>query len=185
MPTLKSYGEEMFKRFLASIVLAILPATFSLAQDAVSGRHDRSGPFAWEEAKDPASGWTTWTLRFEGEGSNPTPMILRLCPDAGANVYSFRFGDVELLRSPAELKGLATGGGGIPILYPTPNRVRGGRFTFEGRDFVFRDDGQNSIHGLVLRAPWRSEPPVFEGEKPVRAVSIKDVDRLRARFAAL
>lgn len=163
----------MFKRFCASLTLAVLSLTFSAAQDVVSGRQDRLGPFSWNETKDPGSGWTTWTLRFDGEGDHPTPLTLRLCPDVGANVYSFRFGDVELLRGPTELKALPTSGAGIPILYPTPNRVRGGRFAFEGREFVFRDDGQNSIHGLVMRAPWRSEPPTFEGEGAMRAVSIK------------
>lgn len=43
---------------------------------------------------------------------------------------------------------------GVPLLYPTPNRVRGGRFTFEGREV------QANMHGCVRKrafAPVRQK----------------------------
>jgi len=39
---------------------------------------------------------------------------------------------------------------GTPVLYPMPNRVRDGVFTFGGRTFTFApNNGPNYIHGLV------------------------------------
>ena len=52
-------------------------------------------------------------------------------------------------------------GHGIPILFPFPNRIRGGRFEESGRDYqipagVCPDDGNgNAIHGFCLDRPWR------------------------------
>jgi len=46
---------------------------------------------------------------------------------------------------------------GIPILFPFAGRIRGGAFSFEGREFRPRvyDDGKgNAIHGFVLNRPW-------------------------------
>lgn len=47
---------------------------------------------------------------------------------------------------------------GIPILFPFPNRIRGGRFLWDGRPFVLpQNDGtkKNAIHGFVCRKSWR------------------------------
>ncbi len=45
---------------------------------------------------------------------------------------------------------------GIPILFPFPNRIAGGKFTFEGREVTLprNEGGKNAIHGLVLDKPW-------------------------------
>jgi len=48
---------------------------------------------------------------------------------------------------------------GIPLLFPFPNRIRGGRYNWEGREYILdavHQDGQgNAIHGLVIDRPWR------------------------------
>jgi aldose 1-epimerase len=47
---------------------------------------------------------------------------------------------------------------GIPILFPFPNRIRGGRFTWEGKPYQLPiNDSQqkNAIHGFVCQRPWR------------------------------
>jgi aldose 1-epimerase len=47
---------------------------------------------------------------------------------------------------------------GIPILFPFPNRIRGGRFTWDGREYQLplNDPTQkNAIHGFACRRPWR------------------------------
>lgn len=48
-------------------------------------------------------------------------------------------------------------GSGIPLLFPFPGRIRGGKFTFQGRQWSLPgDDGRgNAIHGFVLNRPWR------------------------------
>jgi aldose 1-epimerase len=47
---------------------------------------------------------------------------------------------------------------GIPILFPFPNRIRDGRFTWNGTEYQLPlNDGtlKNAIHGFACRKPWR------------------------------
>ena len=47
---------------------------------------------------------------------------------------------------------------GIPILFPFPNRIRDGKFRFNGRLFELPCNDstkKNAIHGFVCRHPWR------------------------------
>src|SRR5260370_15227219 len=47
---------------------------------------------------------------------------------------------------------------GIPILFPFPNRIRGGRFQWEGKDYQLPHTDtvyHNAIHGFACRRPWR------------------------------
>lgn len=47
---------------------------------------------------------------------------------------------------------------GIPVLFPFPNRIRDGRFTWDGRTYQLplNDPAQkNAIHGFACRHPWR------------------------------
>jgi len=63
---------------------------------------------------------------------------------------------VELL-APAGPFGVSGDSGGIPVLFPFPNRVRGGRFEFGGRVYLLRRNergGRNHIHGFVRDRPW-------------------------------
>ena len=44
---------------------------------------------------------------------------------------------------------------GTPILFPFPNRIRDGQFTFRGRSFVLpATNGPNAIHGFAMEAAW-------------------------------
>lgn len=47
---------------------------------------------------------------------------------------------------------------GHPILFPFPNRLKGGRFTFEGREYQLplnESTGRHAIHGFTPKTPWR------------------------------
>jgi aldose 1-epimerase len=47
---------------------------------------------------------------------------------------------------------------GHPILFPFPNRLAHGRFTFEGREYQLplnESTGAHAIHGFTPRNPWR------------------------------
>jgi aldose 1-epimerase len=47
---------------------------------------------------------------------------------------------------------------GIPVLFPFPNRIRDGRFTWEGQDYQLPLNdpaAKNAIHGFACRRPWR------------------------------
>lgn len=100
---------------------------------------------------------TVYLLSDEEAGSSA-----RILADYGFNCYSFQ---VPLAGRPAELLWAAPGfaerpenptASGIPLLFPFPNRIRGGRFSFAGRDFelALNHNGQHAIHGLVSNRPW-------------------------------
>ncbi|MEQ9408626.1 MAG: aldose 1-epimerase [Fuerstiella sp.] len=50
---------------------------------------------------------------------------------------------------------------GIPLLFPFPNRIRSGRYSWEGQDYelpeslVGYEGSGNAIHGFCLDRPWR------------------------------
>lgn len=51
-------------------------------------------------------------------------------------------------------------GHGIPLLFPYPNRIRGGKFTWEGKEYFLPSDKvaynkDNAIHGFCLDRAWR------------------------------
>src|SRR5262249_46018089 len=46
---------------------------------------------------------------------------------------------------------------GIPVLFPFPNRIRDGRFTWDNRDYQLPINGPNdphAIHAFACRKPW-------------------------------
>ena len=92
----------------------------------------------------------------------------RILPEQGFNCFAFQAAVggrlVDCLWSdPAFATGTCRPTrSGIPILFPFPNRIRQGRFHWEGRDYVLpTGDGKggdgkgNAIHGLVFDRPWR------------------------------
>lgn len=45
---------------------------------------------------------------------------------------------------------------GIPLLFPFPNRIRGGRFSWDGKSYQLPVNPQgHAIHGFVFDRPWR------------------------------
>jgi aldose 1-epimerase len=46
---------------------------------------------------------------------------------------------------------------GIPILFPFPNRIRGGKFSWAGKEYQLplNSNNVNAIHGFACRKPWR------------------------------
>ncbi len=80
----------------------------------------------------------------------------------GFNLFSFRVpvhgrlrdvlrADDHFADQPAR-----AAGNGTPILFPFPNRIAGGRFTWEGRVYELprNERNVNAIHGFVLDKPW-------------------------------
>src|SRR5687767_3492298 len=92
---------------------------------------------------------------------------VRIAPGQGNNVTHFRTTAVgsdevvEVFLSPQDPGGLGANGysAGNPILFPFPNRVKGGSYTFEGRTHrldVNETARGNHIHGLVSNRAWTS-----------------------------
>lgn len=87
-------------------------------------------------------------------------LIVSICPALGSNLYSIwdKTLQREMLRvppSPGELAEQPVQYG-TPVLMP-PNRIREGKFSFEGRDYQF-DRNQaatgNHIHGMLRSQAW-------------------------------
>jgi aldose 1-epimerase len=63
-----------------------------------------------------------------------------------------------LYADPQLFQGSSPTRSGIPVLFPFPNRLRDGRFHWNGRDhqLPLNDPaGKNAIHGFTPRRPWR------------------------------
>lgn len=95
-----------------------------------------------------------------------TQATAKIIPSLGNNCYSFGLIGVDgqwidLIDPPPDLETLKNRptAYGNPILFPFPNRIRGGVFTFEGKTYQFDkpSDSPTAIHGLLLTAPYQVE----------------------------
>jgi aldose 1-epimerase len=81
----------------------------------------------------------------------------RIAPAGGCNLFSCLVNGVERLRQPQRWKDMLGFYYGIPVLFPTPNRVRDCRYAFEGKTYQHRkNDEDRFIHGLVFDEAWKS-----------------------------
>ncbi len=97
---------------------------------------------------------------------NPrTGAAAQILAEVGFNLFQLRIPvgsrTVEVLDATSDFAatGASPNHNGIPLLFPFPNRIRGARYTWDGREYVLEgvhQDGQgNAIHGLVIDRPWR------------------------------
>lgn len=85
----------------------------------------------------------TWRVKVAGEWRD----LLRTAPDWRSNFRPTRHG--------------------LPVLFPFPNRIRGGRFSFQGREYslpLTDSSGKHAIHGFTPRRPWRVEETGADGQ---------------------
>lgn len=101
---------------------------------------------AYEETLD--SGLVRVALEGPGCSAAITPRV-------GMNLYSWIVDGREFFM-PTQNVGAGGSGYGTPILFPTPNRMRDGMYTFDGQTRTVRNaDGEKVlIHGLVMSAPY-------------------------------
>lgn len=101
---------------------------------------------------------TVYVLAHAASGA-----VAEVWPALGFNCYRWLAtsdaGPLDLLYADPQL---FTGGrptrSGIPVLFPFPNRIRDGRYTWDGKDYQLplNDPTQkNAIHGFACRKPWR------------------------------
>lgn len=110
--------------------------------------------------------------RLEGVGLAAT-----IVPAAGMNLVSLEVDGVDRLALPMPLAEFMTTAktGGVPLLHPWANRLRGDRWNFDGVevdlagvDGLKRDSGGLPMHGLLLRESGWSVSAV--GEEAVEGV---------------
>lgn len=93
-----------------------------------------------------------------GDGSSAS-----IWPALGFNCFDWTVPhngkSLKILHAESDLfqSGKATRSGN-PVLFPFPNRIRGGHFQYAGRDYslpLTGDNGTTSIHGFACRNAWR------------------------------
>ena len=98
------------------------------------------------------------TIRDESTGSQASIAV-----DRGFNCYQFLAQvDEQSVDVIAAENGFEQGAGapshdGIPILFPFPNRIRSGRYSWDGQEYrlPLTDGHPNTLHGFVLDRAWR------------------------------
>lgn len=87
---------------------------------------------------------------------------LEVWPALGFNAYRWAVqagGLQELLYAdPGVFTDARPTRSGIPVLFPFPNRIRAGMFTWNGRAYqlpLTGDGGKSAIHGFACRSAWR------------------------------
>jgi len=110
-----------------------------------------TAPICGAEIQDQIDAETGWQVITAHAGRTR----IRIAPAAGFNVYSIEHCGRQLLKTPSELSEASGFMYGVPLLYPTPNRVRDAQFTFAGRTYQFEaNNDANFLHGLVHNVPW-------------------------------
>ncbi|MBX3436193.1 MAG: aldose 1-epimerase, partial [Planctomycetaceae bacterium] len=100
----------------------------------------------------------TVTIRDAASGSSAT-----IAPHRGFNCFQFiAHVEGQSVDVIAADKDFATGAGGpsrdgIPILFPFPNRIRGGRYEWAGRAYQLEltEGHPNRLHGFCLDRSWQ------------------------------
>ncbi len=99
---------------------------------------------------------TIYTLHDEQTGA-----FAAVLPSYGFNLFDLRLplaGEARpVIVAAADFAESPRGaaGNGIPILFPFPNRIRGGTYSFHGRTFTIPpNNGPNAIHGFAAEATW-------------------------------
>ena len=97
---------------------------------------------------------TVYTLARRDVGS-----LAEVWPAHGFNCLRWRAGGRELLfQAPDWAENPVPTRSGVPILFPFPNRIRGGAFNHHGKRYELpRNDSAhaNAIHGFTPRSPWQ------------------------------
>ena len=116
--------------------------------------------------------------------------VAEIAPGLGTNCYAFRVADagpdseggnwLNLIDAPPDLVTLQEHPDiyGIPILFPFPNRIRGGTWQFEGRAYQFDKppESPTSIHGLLLNRPYQVESHTADADGAILVCALDSRD---------
>jgi aldose 1-epimerase len=92
-----------------------------------------------------------------------------IAPSLGANLCRLTYKGKPIIDYKEESL-LSSYFTGSPILYPTPNRVKNGRFNYLGEEYIQQKNGEQIfIHGLVFNEKWEYDDAVISEE----SISIK------------
>jgi aldose 1-epimerase len=101
-------------------------------------------------------------LSWQGGAAPPGGTEAWIVPRYGSNLCRLSYGGRRIIDFEKPLL-LARDYTGTPVLYPTPNRVRGGVFRWRGRSYPQAKRGRPVLeHGLVHDEPWSFAPPASD-----------------------
>ena len=120
-----------------------------------------------------------------------TGSLARIATDVGFNCYRFlaRVSDRDQVEVIDAVDGFesgdkATSHYGIPVLFPFPNRIRDGKYSWDGKTYqlpdigITRDGNGNAIHGFCMDVPWRVIEQTSSSVTGEFQLSIDAVERL-------
>jgi aldose 1-epimerase len=137
--------------------------TISLFTNSCEDYMKKDSQFSYIIEKDSETGWSVVTLQYEDKKEPSQNKSVKICPDGGANLFSFKIGEYEILHQPSSLKDLMSVYFGVPVLYPTPNRVRDCKYSFMEKEIrQIKNGKERYIHGLVYDEPWEFEEPLVD-----------------------
>jgi aldose 1-epimerase len=146
----------------------VLP--FCLLSNLLSGRSKDPSqsmdqkPFVAAVETDVRSGLNVVVLKYADPARPGIGLEARIAPEAGSNLYSLKVDGTELLVQPEKL-GWPALRYGFPILFPTPNRVRDSKFTFDSHTYTFKaNERTHFIHGLMHSLKWSVRNPSADGD---------------------
>ncbi len=110
--------------------------------------------------------------------------IAKIVPELGNNCYSFRIADgntsLNIIDEPPDLETLKQRptAYGNPILFPFPNRIRDGKWEFEGKTYQFdkTPESPTTIHGLLLNRPYKVDKHEADENGAVLVCSLNSQD---------
>jgi len=120
--------------------------------------------FKYSARQEQVAGRDAVVLSHDGGGNSERAMEAWVVPFYGSNLCHFSVGGRSVIDfDPALL--LKHDYTGTPVLYPTPNRVRGGVFRWRGRDYRQVKRGTLIVeHGLAHSEAWQCGEPVIEAD---------------------
>ena len=134
------------------LLLSVVVLTGSCQKTEQTKTEDDALKFSAQE--ETVNGIEAVVLRREGEA----PIKAVVTPKYGANLIALEYKGNELIYGPKDAASYNGSSPGSPVLYPTPNRIAGGKFSWEGREFFFGlNDGDRFLHGLVRDKAWEYE----------------------------
>jgi aldose 1-epimerase len=123
-----------------------------------------SGTSAFSARMEKGPDFDAVVLAYDGTAAGRARMEARVVPAYGSNLCQFSVAGWKIIDFSLPLL-LGHDYTGTPVLYPTPNRVRNGIFTWRGREYRQVKAGTLVVeHGLVHGEPWAHGEPRAEAE---------------------
>ncbi|QDT65686.1 aldose 1-epimerase [Calycomorphotria hydatis] len=113
----------------------------------------------------------------------------KVSPQFGFNCFAFQASiadqKIDVLANEEAFveRGEKPSHSGIPILFPFPNRIAYGKFSFEGKDYELPPEmvhyaGEHAIHGFCLDRAWRVTRSSEDSVTGEFQLSVDDPERL-------